>query len=157
MGIPEQRGSKSVGGFSSIRIPILIPATPGAPAPTWCAWITASKPPRTKRSERRFWSCGPWRAPPRRSDQLDHVRAEEKPFLGSGYPVAQWHPTFCLPFFWRGSPLNSTNQKRMPFFPMAIGHLSYGGTHKFSNVLECWTSLGGGASFPNSQTSARGS
>ena len=28
-----------------------------------------------------------------------------------------------VPFCWEGSPLNSTNQKRVPFFPMATGHL----------------------------------
>ena len=37
------------------------------------------------------------------------------------YSVAQWRPFYF--FLGKGCPLNSTNQKRMPFFFMATGHL----------------------------------
>ena len=37
-----------------------------------------------------------------------------------GHPLAQWIPPFFQPSFWKGSPLNSTNQERMPVF--SLGH-----------------------------------
>ena len=40
--------------------------------------------------------------------------------------VAQGIPPF-VPFSWEGFPFNLNQPKRMPFFPMATGHLDRGG------------------------------
>ena len=43
-----------------------------------------------------------------------HQSIEEKQSSGAFFP-----------FFGKGSPLKSTNQKRMAFFPLTTGHLSF--------------------------------
>ena len=39
----------------------------------------------------------------------------------ANHPVAQCYPFFC--FSGKGSPLNSSNKKRVPFFPISTWHL----------------------------------